>query len=861
VALAVGGRLGHFDVIAPLGAGGMGEVYRARDTRLGRDVALKVLPETFAQDTERRSRFEREARLLATLSHPGIAGIHGVEDDAGTPVLVMELVEGETLDRRLQRSRVPVRQALEVGRRVAEALGAAHEKGIIHRDLKPSNVMLTPEGRVKLLDFGLAKALAGEDVGSEGLAARPDSDASTFTGVVIGTAPYMSPEQVRGEGLDRRADIWSFGCVLYEMLAGARAFSGRGPEAVAAVLEREPEWQALPPDTPVKVQQLLRRCLQKDRGRRLHDIADARIELDEALAESTTGPTPSTAPAAPPGRLRQRLWLAPLLLAVLAGTHASLFLWGRRTAEAPIPTFTRVTFRRGVVDSARFSSDGQTIVYSARWGSAPAEVFSQRLGSAEARPFGLAGARLVAIAGAEMAVLRENGTLVRVPLEGGTPREVLADVADAAWAGDAARFAVVRQVAFMRQRLEYPIGKVLYETAGVEAILNPRLSPAGDRIAFVETWVYGDTGDVVTVDGAGHKRVLSSGWEDLGGLAWSPDGREVWFSAARVGGTRALYAVELSGKERLIARMAGNLVLQDIARDGRVLLTHGQRRIEMRGRMAADGVERDLSWLDGTNTPILSPDGCRLLFEEWGEGGGARSATYLRREDGSPPVRLAEGGPYDVSPDWKWVLCQVGWYRHPDMALKLIPIGAGEQRALARGPIRDYVWAFWHPDGKRIVIRGSEAGRPTRLFIQEVPDGEPRPFGPEAVPFMAKNPVSPDGRLVLARAAGDGPPWAFYPIEGGEPSPVEGLGSDDWPLGWAEGGRELFVLASRSRIPTPIVRLDLRTHRTRPWLEMTPPDRAGVSQLYNATITPDGRFYAYSFMRTLSDLYLVEGLR
>ena len=405
MALAVGGRLGHFDVVAPLGAGGMGEVYRARDTRLGRDVALKVLPEAFARDKERRSRFEREARLLATLNHPAIAGIHGVEDDAGTPVLVMELVEGETLDRRLQRGRVPVRQALEVGRQVAEALGTAHEKGIIHRDLKPSNVMLTPEGKVKLLDFGLAKALAGEDVGSEEPTARPDSDASTSTGVVIGTAPYMSPEQARGEGLDRRTDIWSLGCVLYEMLVGARAFPGRGPEAVAAILEREPEWQALPPDTPVKVQELLRRCLQKDRGRRLHDIADARIELDEALAESTTGPAPSTAPAAPPGRIRRRRWLAPLLLAVLAGTHASLFFWGRRTAEAPIPTFTRVTFRRGVVDSARFCPDGRTVVYSARWGNEPAEVFSQRLGGTDARPFGLAGASLVAIAGADMAVL------------------------------------------------------------------------------------------------------------------------------------------------------------------------------------------------------------------------------------------------------------------------------------------------------------------------------------------------------------------------------------------------------------------------------------------------------------------------
>jgi hypothetical protein len=858
MALEAGTRLGHYDVLAPLGAGGMGEVYRARDTRLGRDVALKVLPEALARDAERRARLEREARALAALSHAGIAAIHGFEEHEGTLVLVMEMVEGETLDRRLERGRLPPRQALDVGRQIADALAAAHEKGIIHRDLKPSNVSLTPDGHVKLLDFGLAKALAAAGADS-GQAGTP-STGSTATGVVLGTAPYMSPEQVRGEPLDRRTDVWSFGCLLYELLTGGRAFPGRATESVAAVLEREPDWQALPPDTPPEVQQLLRRCLQKDRARRLHDIADARLDLEETRAEPVTSPARATKPAVTRVRRRRHAGMVAVVLAALAGTHAGLFFWGRRTAVPPIPSFTRLTFRRGDVDSARFSPDGQTVVYSARWESKPPEIFSQRLGSVDARSFGLTDARVVATVGAEMAVILKDGTLARVPLEGGPPREILADVADADWARDGRRFGVVHNMRD-RQRLEYPIGNVLYETAGVEGISDVRLSPRGDRVAFIDRpWGAADVGDVVVVDLSGRKELLSSGWGDAGGLAWSSTGREVWFAATHAGMIRALHAVTLSGRERVVAQAAGSVILHDIAGDGRILLTHVARRVEMRGQLAGDRAERDLSWLDGTNTPILSPDGTRMVFEEWGEGGGAGSSTYLRQTDGSSPVRLADGWPLDVSPDWKSVLCRVG-YRYPYAELKLIPIGAGEAKTLPRGPIHDYSWAFWHPDGKRIIIRGNAPSQPTRLYVQQVPDGQPRPFGPEGVTSMGKNPVSADGRFLVARAPGAGPPWLLYPIEGGEPRPIQGLETDDWPLGWEEGGRGLFVLAARSKIPTAVVRLDLEMHRTRPWLELAPPDRAGVSQLYNATVTPNGRFYAYSYVRTLSDLNLVEGLR
>jgi Tol biopolymer transport system component/tRNA A-37 threonylcarbamoyl transferase component Bud32 len=355
MALAVGTRLGSCEVLGRIGAGGMGEVFRARDLKLGREVALKALPDAVAGDRERRSRFEREARLLASLNHPHIAAIHELlETDEGVPVLVLELVEGETLDVRIARGPLPLKEALTVSGQIAEALEAAHERGILHRDLKPSNVKLTREGKAKLLDFGLAKAVEG--VGDSGVGAvlssaetltRP-ADA-TAAGAVLGTAPYMSPEQARGEAIDKRTDVWAFGCVLYEMLSGRRAFSGRSrAEAVAAVLEREPDWGALPEGTPVAVRALLRRCLQKDNADRLHDIADARIELKEALEDLSSGPMSAAtgiaaATGTPPATRRRRLvpWAGGLLALGLAVALGVWAVWPRPSVPSPP---TRLTF-------------------------------------------------------------------------------------------------------------------------------------------------------------------------------------------------------------------------------------------------------------------------------------------------------------------------------------------------------------------------------------------------------------------------------------------------------------------------------------------------------------------------------------
>jgi serine/threonine protein kinase len=307
--LTTGARLGSYEIIGALGAGGMGEVYRARDLNLQREVAIKVLPALFVEDPERLGRFEREARALASLNHPNIATIHGLERANGATFLIMELVSGETLADRIARGRLPLDEALPLALQIAAALEAAHEKGIVHRDLKPANIAVTSEGKVKVLDFGLAKALGDEIPPAEVSHSPTMSFGGTRAGVILGTAAYMSPEQARGKAVDKRTDIWAFGCVLYEMLSGKPAFGGETvTDIVAAVVQNEPDWQALPPNTPAAVRSLVRRSLKKDPSQRLHDISDARIEIQEAMAE----PVPATLAPLPEGITRRSRWMRPL---------------------------------------------------------------------------------------------------------------------------------------------------------------------------------------------------------------------------------------------------------------------------------------------------------------------------------------------------------------------------------------------------------------------------------------------------------------------------------------------------------------------------------------------------------------------
>ncbi|HEY6548321.1 MAG TPA: protein kinase [Vicinamibacteria bacterium] len=357
MALNPGERLGAFEVVSSLGVGGMGEVYLARDSRLGREVAVKVLPADVSRDAERLARFHREARVLASLNHPGIAALYGLEEAGGTPYLVMELVPGETLAERLSRGALPVGEALQVCRQVAEALEAAHAKGVVHRDLKPANIKVTPDGRVKVLDFGLAKAFRGEPSASDPLESPTLTKAATREGVALGTPAYMSPEQARGQTLDKRTDVWSFGCLLYETLTGHRAFIGpTTSDTLVSVLEREPDWGALPRTTPPAVHSLVYRCTRKDREQRLHDIADARIELDEALRGGVSGGS-AAVPAQTEFRPRpwRRAALAAPLLVLAAGYL--LYAWRSPRQRASPETLSLAVLPFHVVDDPDSKGD------------------------------------------------------------------------------------------------------------------------------------------------------------------------------------------------------------------------------------------------------------------------------------------------------------------------------------------------------------------------------------------------------------------------------------------------------------------------------------------------------------------------
>jgi Tol biopolymer transport system component len=799
----------------------------------------------------------QEAKAASALNHPNIITIHDIDSETvnGEPLdfIAMEYVSGRTLDRLIGRKGLHVEDALRYAVQIADALASAHAGGIIHRDLKPANVMVTDQGLVKVLDFGLAKLTepAEADAFAPTESVRLDESPRTESGTIVGTVAYMSPEQAEGKKMDARSDVFSLGTLLYEMITGRRAFSGDSKLSIlATILHKEPAPVRQSVAVPRELERILVRCLRKDPQRRWQVMADLKLALEELLddVESGAGIEPA-APRATTGQVL-RQWLGPIAIALLISILGVYFV--RR--PAPPPSFQRLTFRRGDVTSARFAPGGQTIVYAAEWDGAPSTIFSTVPGNPESRSLGLPDGRLLSIdRTGEMAVLLgagPQGTLARVPLAGGAPREVLEHVSDADWGPDGSSLALVRTVNG-RNRLEFPAGKVLYETEG-RAPISPRVSPRGDLVAFFDfdTEIGDFSLSVVGPDTP--KRRLARGWRGVGRLAWAPGG-DIWFSALYPGSDPALRAVDLAGKQRIIAQTPNWMVLHDIGRDGRLLVSSVNSRISISGLPPGAAAERDLSWLDTSWVYELSADGKTLLFLELSYGEGRNTAIYLRRTDGSPAVRLGDGNRPALSPDGKWVVCV-----RSDAArsqLVLLPTGAGEARLLTTAGMR-YEAAEWFPDGRRILFTGNQPGRPPRTWVQELAAGQPRPITPEGIRAAR---VSPDNRFVVVTRAGKH--FLHDLAGGGEQRPIPGIEPTERPLRWSADGQALLLRRQQPGEPrVTLHRLNVFSGRKELLRELKPPDPVGVV-MGQVAVTPDGKSYAYSYQRDLASLYLVQGLR
>jgi serine/threonine protein kinase/Tol biopolymer transport system component len=864
--LAPNTQLGPYRILAPIGAGGMGEVYRAIDTRLDRQVAVKVLSKSLSQDPEHLRRFDQEARAVGMLNHPNVVAIYDVGDEGDTHFIVSELLEGQSLRARIREGPVPPRKAVEYAIQIARGLAAAHEKGIIHRDLKPENVFILRDGQVKLLDFGLAK-LVGNRVPSVttpggGLSGVHDDitiiAGDTEPGRVMGTVGYMAPEQVRGGSGDHRSDIFSFGSIFFEMLTGRRAFTGESPiETLNAILKDEPpEITEINRSLPANFDRVIRHCLEKSPDERFQSARDLVFDLGALAGYTSQSFSFISLP-----RLHPRRMIAPALIALAAlGVAAAVYYAGTKRGTQPPPQFHRLTFRSGTIFNARFAPDGDTIFYGAKWAGAPIAIFTVRSDSPESRDLGFASAEVLSISSSgKLAIslgrhpigyIRESGTLAVVPIAGGAPRRMLEDVEAADWAPDGNGIAVVRTLSG-RSRLEYPIGKVVADTIGW--ISHPRFSRDGNSIAYLEHPFLNDDRGVLMLHDfkSGKRRPLTPEWDSVEGTAWSPDGKYVWFAASTGSISRAIRKVDLRGKVTLVADSPGPMVLHDISRTGRVLITHEILRAGIVASTPADPTERDLSWLDYSIVRDLSDDGKTILFSESGEAGGAIYGVYVRGIDGSPAVRIGDGTSEDLSPDGSAVL-SIPLNRKP-APIAMLPTGTGQSQLITRDKINHRL-ARWFPDGKRVLFLGNEPGKSPRLYVQEI-GGEPLPAAPEGVSGTL---VTRDGKRLLGRERDR--TYSFYDIGGGGRTPVPAIRRDDTLVRFSDDEKSIFV-SSFAKVPAQLTKVDLTTGAREPWRTVMPADPAGLINVGPLFVTSDGKTTVYSYTRLLSNLYLLDVTR
>ncbi len=844
--------IGHYRIVEKIGAGAMGEVFRARDERLGRDVALKLIRPASSSNPDHLRRFELEARAAAALNHPNIVAVYDVGFDDGSPYIVCELLEGKTLRTRLAAGALPVRQAVDYSLQIVQGLIAAHDRRIIHRDLKPENLFVTTDGRVKILDFGVAKLQSTPDESG-----RTVEELTTITksGSVVGTVAYMAPEQLRGKAVDHRSDIFSLGAILYEMLAGRRAFRGETEvDTITAVLREDPPEIGLEQSgVPLPFEQIVRHCLEKEPEKRFQSARDLAFAL-ETLTE-TSG---ARANLKGPPKLKAKLlpWAIAGMLLI-----ATLWLAGRQVQQTVLsPAYHRLTFDEGTLYAARFTPDFRSVVYAAAWNGRPLQLFSTVGDSLLSQPLNLTDANLLAVSksgelalvlrGAHMAHLQiEQGTLARAPLAGGSPRELLEDVRWADWGPDG-ELAVVHH-AEGRDRIEYPLGHIVYQGNGW--ISHIRLSPQADKIAFINhPSMWDDRGLICLVDLAGHVKTLTPEWDSADGLAWNHDGKEIWFTAAEKGYTRALLAVDGSAKVRTILKIPAGLTLQDTAPDGRVLVSRDSERLAM-AISASKGETENISWHDWDVAKDISSDGQSVLFEDASEAAPPVYSVAIRKIDGTPPIQLGDGSAGGLSPDGKWAISII---TGSPGRVTLYPIGPGQPRPIPITGLERIHNGSSHflADGKRITINGNERGHGVRCYLVDVDSGKLTPITPEGITGGL---VSPDGRSIVAN---NGLTPAVYPVAGGAPRSIPGLEPGFVPVKWSEDTSAIYGFRP-GQVPMKVYKVNLFTGEKTLIQNLGAKAPVGIVYIAPVVLNRDASRFAYSYYQVFSVLFMISGLR
>lgn len=860
MSLASGTKLGPYEIQSPVGAGGMGEVYRARDTRLDRIVAIKILPEAFSSDSDRLQRFQHEARILSTLNHPNVLAIYDVGEQNGLRYLVSEFLEGNSLREILASGLIPRRKLVEYALEIAKGLAAAHEKGIVHRDLKPENIFITRDDRVKVLDFGLAKQAP---VTTDAQDATMTAPVPTTPGTVMGTAGYMSPEQVRGHHLDHRSDILSFGAVLYEMASGKRAFHGDSSvETMNAILKEDvPEISTSSAQVSPGLERIIRRCLEKKPERRFQSAADLAFALEAMSTTSSISQAAST--PASVVKKPQLTWIVATAITLVL--LAAALLWFLQRPGSKSANFVQISFRPAYIRTARFAP-GRTVVYAASINGEPMSLFSTRTDTFESQPLNLRADLLSISRSSEMAVSLGRvfdplwtplGRLAKAPLGGGSTRELLDDVIDADWNKDGSELAIARRVG-NQFRLEYPVGKVLYETAGY--ISDLRFSPSGDQIAFLDHGILGDDrGTVSLLDLQGHRRVLTQDYESVQGLAWAR-GDEIWFSASEGGELNLLRAVDLRGKTRTVAAGPVRIHLQDIGEDGQLLLSSEVFHWQIGIGDSKSGHLQDLSAFEYESLGGFSNDGKMISLNNFDIAGDSSYRLYLQRVDGSTPVLVGHGAASGFSNDGKWLSAVDP--AHPEN-LFIIPTGVGEARTLHAPAGRYYAGVSFFPDGKRILVTTIASGQNPQSAVQDLETGSLHAIGPSAAWVVSHNMgmfpgTSPDGKYCI-QADSKGQYW-LQPISGEAAREISGLAPEERIVNWHGDSNNIF-LTHQDGANVQIFNLELSSGRRQLWATFSPQDKTGMTSNTLLLITPDGSHFAYEAHKMYSTLFVANGLR